>query len=123
MTYSDESKSPENVRSLVMRALDADKAQDIEMIDLRGLSALADYMVVASGTSSRHVGAMAEKLAERLKALHLHDVRIDGLPNADWVIVDAGDVIIHLFKPEVRSFYNIEKMWAVPGRALELVTA
>lgn len=97
-----------------MTALDADKALEIEMIDLRGLTSIADYMVIASGTSSRHVSAMADKLAERLNILGLKDVRIEGQESCEWVIVDAGDVIIHLFKPEVRSFYNLEKMWSAP---------
>lgn len=100
-----------------MKALDADKAIDVEMIDLRGLTSIADYMVIASGTSSRHVGSMADKLAERLNIIGLKDIRIEGQENCDWVIVDAGDVIIHLFKPEVRSFYNLEKMWSTPQTA------
>ena len=100
-----------------MRALDADKALDIECIDLRGQSALADFMVIASGTSSRHISALAEKLSERLKALGIHDVRAEGLQTSDWVILDAGDVIVHLFRPEVRSFYNLERMWAFEDSA------
>ncbi len=114
MTYDAGQKSPEQVKELAMKALDADKAVEIEMIDLRGLTSIADYMIVASGTSSRHVSAMADKLAERLNILGLKDVRIQGQENSEWVIVDAGDVIIHLFKPEVRTFYNLEKMWSVP---------
>ena len=123
MTYDNGQKSPENVKELALRALDADKALDIEMIDLRGLTSLADYMIVASGTSSRHVNALAEKLAERLSILGLKDIRMEGQENSDWIIVDAGDVIIHLFKPEVRSFYNLEKMWNMPHPTMELVTA
>lgn len=114
MTYDAGQKSPEHVKEMAMKALDADKAVEIEMIDLRGLTSIADYMIVASGTSSRHVSAMADKLAERLNILGLKDVRIEGQENSEWVIVDAGDVIIHLFKPEVRAFYNLEKMWSVP---------
>lgn len=113
-TYHDGQKGPESVKALIMRALDADKAIDIECIDLRGQSALADFMVIASGTSTRHISALAEKLAERLKTLGISDVRAEGLQNSDWVILDAGDVIVHLFRPEVRSYYNLEKMWMTP---------
>lgn len=120
---NDGQKAPENIRDLAMRSLDADKALDIETIDLRGQTALADFMIVASGTSSRHISALAEKVAERLKALGLNDIHIEGLRTSDWVIVDAGDVIIHLFKPEVRSFYSLEKMWRTPHPGIELVTA
>lgn len=123
MTTDNGQKSPENVKDLALRALDADKAMEIEMIDLRGLTSIADYMIVASGTSTRHVNALAEKLSERLNILGLKDIRIEGQENSEWIIVDAGDVIIHLFKPEVRSFYNIEKMWNMPHRTMELVNA
>ncbi len=94
--------------------MDADKALDIVSIPLDAQSALADYIVIASGTSTRHVGALAEKLKERLEARGLKDVRLEGMTNSDWVVVDAGDIIVHLFRPEVRSFYNIEKMWGPP---------
>lgn len=104
-------KCPEDLKDLVYKTLDANKAEDIEIIDLRGQTSLADYMVIASGTSSRQVAALTDKLREKLHehgyALH----RTEGLPVADWVVADAGDVIIHLFRPEVRGFYNIEKMW------------
>jgi ribosome-associated protein len=103
--------SPEDVRKLIEKSLDADKALDIKVIELGAETAIADYMVIASGTSSRHVAAMAEKLRERLEARGLKQIRIEGLAQADWVAIDAGDVIVHLFRPEVRSFYNIEKMW------------
>ncbi len=87
------------------------------MIDLSGQSALADFIVVVSGTSSRHIVAMAEKLRERLEARGTKDIRTEGMGQANWVVLDAGDVIVHLFRPEVREFYNIEKMWSVatPG--------
>jgi len=91
--------------------LDADKAEDIKTIDLRGQTPIADYMIVASGTSSRQVAAMAEKLQERLKGMGVRDIRIEGKDQCNWVILDAGDIIVHLFRPEVREFYNIEKMW------------
>lgn len=108
-----------------MRALDADKALDIECIDLRGQSSIADYMVIASGTSTRHISALAEKLSERLRSLGISDVRAEGLQTSDWVVLDAGDVIVHLFRPEVRSYYNLEKMWHTPHHisAVELIGA
>jgi ribosome silencing factor RsfS/YbeB/iojap len=124
MTYDDGRKSPDSVKDLAMRSLDADKALEIEMIDLRGQSSLADFMIVATGTSSRHVYALADKLAERLSAIGLKDVHIEGQKTSDWVVVDAGDVIIHVFRSEVRSFYAIEKMWRNPNHPnMELVTA
>ncbi len=95
-----------------MTRLDDDKSEDIVSIDLRGKSSLADHMVVASGRSQRHVGAIAEHLLESLKASGVKQVRVEGQPACDWVLIDAGDVIVHIFQPEVRTFYNIEKMWA-----------
>lgn len=115
MTQDAGQKSPEKVRDMVMKALDADKAVEIEMIDLRGLTSLADYMIVASGTSSRHVNALADKLTERLSIIGLKEIRVEGRENSEWVVVDAGDVIVHIFQPEVRSFYNIEKIWNMPS--------
>ncbi|WP_188070330.1 ribosome silencing factor [Sphingobium jiangsuense] len=94
-----------------MQSLDDDQAQETISIPLAGKSSIADYMVVASGRSSRQVASMAQKLAERIKQQTGRIVRIEGLPAADWVLVDAGDVIVHLFRPEVRSFYNLERMW------------
>lgn len=99
------------MKAVIEESLDADKAIDMTTIDLKGQTAIADYMIVASGTSSRQVAAMAEKLQVRLKGLGLSDVRIEGKDQCNWVIVDAGDIIVHLFRPEVREFYNIEKMW------------
>jgi ribosome-associated protein len=96
---------------LVQRALDDDKAEDIVVIDIAGKSSIADYMVVASGRSSRQVGALAEKLQERLKAAGYGPAAVEGTRTCDWVIVDALDVVVHLFRPEVREFYNLEKMW------------
>ena len=103
----------------VLASLDDDKAQDVTAIPLAGKTSIADVMIIASGRSSRQVASMAEHLAERLKAEHQRSVKLEGLPTADWVLVDAGDVIVHLFRPEVRSFYNLEKMWSVdlPQRA------
>jgi len=91
--------------------LDADKAQDIKVIDLQSQSAIADYMVIATGTSSRHVAAIASKVKERLEGRGIKGIKIEGLAQSDWVAIDTGDIIIHLFREEVRSFYNIEKMW------------
>lgn len=101
------------LHSAILNSLDDDKAVDVISIPLGGKSSLADAMVIASGRSSRQVAAMAEHLAEKLKADHGCQVKVEGLPQADWVLVDAGDVIVHLFRPEVRSFYNLEKMWAL----------
>ena len=100
---------------VVERSLDDDKAQDVVVIELTGKSEIADYLVVASGTSQRHVGAMAEHLREQLKKAGIIPVAIEGMPQCDWVLVDGGDVVVHLFRPEVREFYNIEKMWGAAG--------
>lgn len=102
---------PRQIVELVESSLDDDKAEDIVIIDLDGKSTIADYMIVASGRSSRQVGSMADHLSERLKKAGLGPVKIEGRVNGDWVLLDAGDVIVHLFRPEVRAFYNIEKMW------------
>ncbi len=97
---------------LVLASLDDDQAVDTISIPLAGKSSIADYMVIASGRSTRQVASMAHKLSDRIKAETGRPVRTEGLPTADWVLVDAGDVIIHLFRPEVRTFYNLERMWA-----------
>ena len=97
---------------LVLTQLDDDQAQDIVTIDLKGKSSIADHMVIASGRSTRQVAAMAQKLAEKVKQAGFGPVKLEGLPAADWVLLDAGDVVVHLFRPEVRSFYNLERMWA-----------
>ena len=99
------------LHALVMQSLDDDQAQETVSIPLEGKSSIADHMVIASGRSSRQVAAMAQHLAERIKKETGRSARIEGLPVADWVLIDAGDVIVHLFKPEVRSFYNLERMW------------
>ena len=102
---------PGSRHALVLKSLDDDQAQDLVSIPLEGKTAIADHMVIASGRSSRQVASMAEKLALRVKEAGFGHCRIEGLPAADWVLVDAGDVIVHLFRPEVRSFYNLERMW------------
>ena len=101
----------DRLHALVMAQLDDDQAQEVVSIPLAGKSSIADYMVVASGRSTRQVASMAQKLAEKVKAAGFGSARIEGLPAADWVLIDAGDVVIHLFRPEVRTFYNLERMW------------
>jgi ribosome-associated protein len=97
---------------LVMTSLDDDKAEDIVSIDLAGKTPIADYMVVASGRSARHVGAVADHLVRRLKEEGYGHAQVEGMTQGDWVLIDAGDVVIHVFRPEVRQFYRLEKMWA-----------
>ena len=102
----------EALHRLVLSSLDDDQAVDTISIPLAGKSSIADHMVIASGRSTRQVASMAAKLAEKIKGELGRSTRIEGLPTADWVLIDAGDVIVHLFRPEVRSFYNLERMWA-----------
>ena len=102
----------EALHKLVLASLDDDQAVDTISIPLAGKSSIADHMVIASGRSTRQVASMASKLAEKIKGELGRSTRIEGLPTADWVLIDAGDVIVHLFRPEVRSFYNLERMWA-----------
>ena len=101
----------DRLHALILQSLDDDQAVEVVSIPLAGKSSIADYMVIASGRSTRQVASMANKLAERIKAETRRPVRIEGLPTADWVLIDAADVIVHLFRPEVRSFYNLERMW------------
>nr|WP_324829284.1 ribosome silencing factor [Qipengyuania sp. Z2] len=98
--------------AMVLQHLDDDQAQDVVTIPLAGKSSIADNMVIASGRSTRQVASMAQKLAEKLKQAGYGPVKLEGLPAADWVLLDAGDIVVHLFRPEVRSFYNLERMWA-----------
>ncbi len=116
---STESASPEplpadveQLHRLVLQSLDDDQAQEVVSIPLAGKSNIADHMVIASGRSSRQVASMANKLADKIKEQFGRSARIEGLPTADWVLIDADDVIVHLFRPEVRTFYNLERMWA-----------
>ena len=102
----------EALHQLVLQSLDDDQAQDVVTINLSGKSNIADHMVVASGRSTRQVASMAVKLADKIKERFGKNVRIEGLPAADWVLIDADDVIVHIFRPEVRNFYNLERMWA-----------
>ncbi|MCE2818860.1 MAG: ribosome silencing factor [Phenylobacterium sp.] len=105
------------MEELILTRLDDDQAQDVVFIDLKGKTAMADGLVVASGRSHRHVGAIADHLLRSLKDHGYGRARVEGLPHCDWVLIDAGDVIVHIFRPEVRAFYNIEKIWSVdsPG--------
>jgi ribosome-associated protein len=100
------------LHNLVLSSLDDDQALETISIPLEGKSSIADHMVIASGRSTRQVASMAQKLVERIKGELGRTARVEGLPTADWVLIDAGDVIVHLFRPEVRSFYNLERMWA-----------
>ncbi len=99
---------------LVLASLEDSKAEDIVTIDIAGKSALGDYMVVVSGRSNRHVMAIADHLISDLKDEGLGNARVEGLEGGDWVLIDTGDIIVHVFRPEVREFYNIERMWAAP---------
>jgi ribosome-associated protein len=104
--------SVDALHAMILASLDDDQAVELVSIPLAGKSAIADHMVIASGRSTRQVASMAEKLVRRIKTEAGRSARIEGLPAADWVLIDAGDIIVHLFKPEVRSFYNLERMWA-----------
>ena len=101
----------------MQESLDDDKAIELVTIDLGGKSDIADFMVIASGTSQRQVGAMADHIRDRLKSSGIKGLAIEGANQCDWVLIDAGDIVVHLFRPEVREFYNLEKMWGVPTPA------
>jgi len=103
----------------ILSSLDDDKAEDIVQIDLRGKSSIADYMVVASGRSTRQVAAISEKLVDRLKQEFRLQCKLEGKDAGDWVLIDTGDVIVHVFRPEVREFYQLEKMWMPAGATAE----
>ncbi len=107
----------EDLHRLVLKSLDDDQAVEVISIPLAGKSSIADHMVIASGRSTRQVASMATKLAQRIKDQVSRSPRIEGLPAADWVLIDADDVIVHLFRPEVRTFYNLERMWAFGDEA------
>lgn len=119
MTRLSPSLSSDKLLEHILSSINDDKAEDVVSIDLRGKSEIADYMVVCSGRSTRQVTAMSEKLADNLK----HDLgllcKIEGKAQGDWVLIDAGDVIVHVFRPEVREFYQLEKMWTSPRQASE----
>jgi len=110
---SGDQRAPGDLEALILKRLDEDKAQDVIFIDLKDKSSFADSLIVASGRSNRHVSALADHLLRALKDAGQGKCRVEGLPHCDWVLIDAGDTIIHLFRPEVRAFYNIEKIWSV----------
>jgi len=113
----------EQLHQLVLKSLDDDQAVEIVSIPLEGKSNIADHMVIASGRSTRQVASMAAKLSERIKERRGRAPRLEGLPAADWVLIDADDVIVHLFRPEVRTFYNLERMWAFGDDAPKAASA
>jgi ribosome-associated protein len=115
--HSPTSAEPE-LLGRILKSLDDDKADDIVTIDLKGRSSLADAIVIASGTSTRHVAAVAEHLARRLKEAGYGTAHIEGLTQGDWVVIDAHDVIVHIFRPEVRAYYDLEGIWSVNERAV-----
>lgn len=103
--------SPAELKDIIVSVLDENKAEEIDAIDLMGQTSIADYMIIASGSSTRQVAALAGKIAEKFAGTPNAVLRTEGLPTADWVVVDCGEIIVHLFRPEVRTFYSIEKMW------------
>src|SRR6478735_341157 len=105
----------EDTLKLILSSLDDMKAEETVTIDLHGKSSIADYMIVTTGRVNRHVGAIADHLVKELHKSGVKSVHVEGMPNCDWVLLDAGDVVVHVFRPEVRDFYNLEKMWT-PGR-------
>lgn len=111
VTDSPESKA---LSDFIQEVLDENSAQDVIEIDIRGKSSIADYLLVASGRSNRHVSALADYVQRGLKDRGMKDLVLEGQNASDWVLIDAGDVILHIFRPEVRVFYNLEKMWSVP---------
>jgi ribosome-associated protein len=104
----------DDLLTLVTQSLDDDKAEDLVVIDLAGKTTIADYMVIAGGTSQRQIGAMADHLLEKFKAAGHTAVSVEGASQCDWVLIDAGDLVVHLFRPEVRSFYALERLWSGP---------
>lgn len=110
-------RDAEELLGLVQATLADGKAEEIVTIDLASKSSIADFMVIASGRSSRHVGAVANQLLDKLKEEGYRGIRSEGMPQCDWVLVDAGSVVVHVFRPEVREFYNLEKMWSADGPA------
>jgi ribosome-associated protein len=109
----------EQLLERILSSLSDDKAEDVVQIDLRGKTSIGDYMVMASGRSTRQVAAMSEKLMDRLKQEFRISCKVEGKDTGDWVLIDTGDVIVHIFRPEVREFYNIEKLWAADLPATE----
>lgn len=102
----------DEILTTALNSLSDAKAENIVSIDVKGKTSIGDYMIVASGRSQRHVGAIAEHIRDALKQAGYRDLRVEGLPVCDWVLIDSGDVIVHIFRPEVREFYNLEKVWS-----------
>lgn len=115
MPSPQDSKESRDLANLILDVLDEHSAQEIIEIDIRGKSSISDYMIVASGRSNRHVGALSDYLIKSLKNTGKKNIGVEGLKSCDWVLIDVGDVIVHLFRPEVRAFYNIEKIWSMPS--------
>lgn len=114
-------KSPSDInfiKDTILKTLDDDKAEDILFVDLIGKSSIADAMIIATGRSNRHVAALADSIMMKLKDVGYGKVKAEGLANADWVLLDAGDILVHLFKPEVREFYQIERIWVGDSKHL-----
>jgi ribosome-associated protein len=107
--------------NMILSRLDDMKAEETVTIDLRGKSAFSDYMIVTSGRANRHVGAIAENVAKGLKENGIKTIHVEGLPNCDWVLIDSGDVIVHVFRPEVREFYNLERLWTQNPAAAKVI--
>ncbi len=118
MSLTSKQPSSEKLLERILSSLDDDKAEDVVRIDLRGKSEIADYMVICSGRSSRQVQSIAEKLTDRLKQDFGRLSKVEGKEQGDWVLIDTGDVIVHVFRPEVRAFYQLEKMWMSPEQAV-----
>lgn len=112
---------PNRLLKIVLDTLDGSKAEGVVAIDLKGKTSIGDHMVIASGRSQRHVGAVADHLLKKLKDEGYGRARVEGLPQGDWVLIDAGDIIVHVFRPEVREFYNLEKMWSADRPTERLV--
>ncbi len=110
-TASEAQASVEQLAEAVIASLEDDKAEELLVIDLEGKSSIADQMIIASGRSARHVSSLADHVVRRLKELGTGRARVEGLPNADWVLIDTGDIVVHIFRPEVRAFYNLERIW------------
>ena len=108
------------LKKTIEKILNDNKAINVSSIDLKNKSSVADYMIIASGTSARHVSALADQVTKKLKTRGYTIFSIQGKSDSNWVLVDAGDVIIHLFRPEVREFYNLENMWLAPQETIEI---
>ena len=120
MTGNATSLASDELLGVILTSLDSSKAEEVVKIDLRGKSEMADWMVIASGRSSRQVAAIAEHLVDTLKQDHGRLAKVEGKDAGDWVLIDVGDAIVHVFRPEVREFYQLEKMWLSPGEASAL---